>query len=186
MKRFVRGHLRYIDEIQCAASRVINAVRDRAREKNQSDQGGLFDTMHIRRGHFQFKFKYIHVDADIVYNYIKDFLIENATVYISTYKLDKALSAPLAEYYDVCFLNDYIHLMKDLDSKYYVILEHIIAIKGRICFGTYQSTFTGYLTSMRGYYIDKNKLKGHKYGTQVSYSSAPGISLFLFLVGSHV
>ena len=184
MKRFVRDHLRYIDEIQCAAARIINAVRDRARERNQSNQGGLFDTMHIRRGDFQFKDT--RVDADIIYNNVKDVLTENATVYIATDERDKAFFAPLAEHYDVCFLNDYIHLVKDLNSNYYGMLEQLIASKGRIFVGTYWSTFTGYITRMKGYYIDKHKLEGYKDGTQVSYSSAPGISLFLFLVGRHV
>lgn len=32
-KRFVRDHLRYSDEIQCAAARVVAAVRKRARER---------------------------------------------------------------------------------------------------------------------------------------------------------
>ena len=44
-KRFVRDHLRYIDEIMCAGARVVEAVRERAKDK-----GGMFDTMHVRRG----------------------------------------------------------------------------------------------------------------------------------------
>ena len=49
-KRFVRDHLRYIDEIMCAAARVVQAVRERAK-----DNGGLFDSIHVRRGDFQYK-----------------------------------------------------------------------------------------------------------------------------------
>jgi hypothetical protein len=44
-KRFVRDHLRYIDEIFCAAARVVEAVRKRSKNKD-----GLFDSMHVRRG----------------------------------------------------------------------------------------------------------------------------------------
>ncbi len=44
-KRFVRDHLRYIDEIMCAAARVVKAVRQRS-----NDEEGLFDSMHVRRG----------------------------------------------------------------------------------------------------------------------------------------
>jgi hypothetical protein len=50
-KRFVRDHLRYIDEIMCAAARVVQAVRKKAKEWNGAN--GLFDSMHIRRGDFQ-------------------------------------------------------------------------------------------------------------------------------------
>jgi hypothetical protein len=44
-KRFVRDHLRYIDEIMCAAARVVEAVRERSKNKNRQ-----FDSMHVRRG----------------------------------------------------------------------------------------------------------------------------------------
>ena len=47
-KRFVRDHLRYIDEIQCAAARVVNAVRRKAIENGSPD--GIYDSFHIRRG----------------------------------------------------------------------------------------------------------------------------------------
>ena len=42
-KRFVRDHLRYIDEIMCAAARIVQAVRERSK-----DPDGLFDTLHVR------------------------------------------------------------------------------------------------------------------------------------------
>ena len=44
-KRFVRDHLRYIDEIMCAAARIVQAVRQRSKHEE-----GLFDSMHVRRG----------------------------------------------------------------------------------------------------------------------------------------
>ena len=50
-KRFVRDHLRYSDEIQCAAARIVAAVRDRARRRAaipHSNPEGLFDSFHIR------------------------------------------------------------------------------------------------------------------------------------------
>jgi hypothetical protein len=48
-KRFVIDHLRYIDEIQCAAARVVHAMREIS---NKNGNGGVFDTFHIRRGDF--------------------------------------------------------------------------------------------------------------------------------------
>ncbi len=47
-KRFVRDHLRYIDDIQCAAARVVHAVRQKAIENGSPD--GIYDSFHIRRG----------------------------------------------------------------------------------------------------------------------------------------
>jgi hypothetical protein len=51
-KRFVRDHLRYTDEIQCAAARVVHAMR---KISKQNGNGGVFDTFHIRRGDFQYE-----------------------------------------------------------------------------------------------------------------------------------
>ena len=56
-KRFVRDHLRYVDEIMCAAARVVEAVREHARKNKQhnaSQNEGIYDAMHVRRGDFQF------------------------------------------------------------------------------------------------------------------------------------
>jgi hypothetical protein len=56
-KRFVRDHLRYVDEIICAAARVVEAVREHARKNNQhnaSQNEGIYDSMHVRRGDFQY------------------------------------------------------------------------------------------------------------------------------------
>lgn len=48
---FVRDHLRYVDDIVCAAARVLEAVREHARKntkhKPSMDQG-IFDAMHVR------------------------------------------------------------------------------------------------------------------------------------------
>jgi hypothetical protein len=48
-KRFVRDHLRYLDEIQCAAARVVHGMREIS---SKNGNGGVFDTFHIRRGDF--------------------------------------------------------------------------------------------------------------------------------------
>ena len=49
-KRFIRDHLRYKDEMQCAAARVVHAIRERARARNPvGNPDGLFDSLHVRR-----------------------------------------------------------------------------------------------------------------------------------------
>ena len=48
-KRFIRDHVRYLDEIVCAAARIVKAVRERSASKNND---GKFDTFHVRRGDF--------------------------------------------------------------------------------------------------------------------------------------
>jgi GDP-fucose protein O-fucosyltransferase len=84
MKRFVRDHVRYIDEIQCAAARVVNALRKRARQRNPKNTNGDFDTFHVRRGDFQYKDT--RVSAEAMFNISKAKLTEGDTLYIATGK----------------------------------------------------------------------------------------------------
>ena len=53
----------------CAAARIFDAVRRKAAENNP-DSKGQFDSIHVRRGDFQFKIN--RVSAKIVYNQIKE------------------------------------------------------------------------------------------------------------------
>ena len=40
MKRFVRDHVRYVNEIQCAAARIVQAVRQHSRALHNNNNGG--------------------------------------------------------------------------------------------------------------------------------------------------
>ena len=61
--------------------------------------------------------------------------------------------------YDVCFLDDFKDLLKEVNTNYYGMLDQIIASKGRTFFGTFFSTLSGYIVRMRGYAAAKNMLR---------------------------
>lgn len=172
LKRLVRDHLRYLDELQCAAARVVAAVRDRARKKDAGkNSGGIFDTMHIRRGDFQYLDT--RLDAPVLYNLSRADIPEGTTLYIATDERDRSFFAPFAQHYDVCFLGDFAHLIPNLSKNYYGMLDQLIASRGRTFYGTFYSTFTGYINRMRGYHADQKKLAGHEEGLQQSYYFYP-------------
>lgn len=77
MKRFVRDHVRYVDEMQCAAARVVAAVREHSKSKGNN---GIFDSFHIRRGDFQYK--KTRLEAQEIYDNSKNEIPEGATVYV--------------------------------------------------------------------------------------------------------
>mmetsp|Transcript_8027 Transcript_8027/g.8252 ORF Transcript_8027/g.8252 Transcript_8027/m.8252 type:complete len:438 (-) Transcript_8027:245-1558(-) len=172
-KRFVRDHLRYVDEVQCAAAAVVRALRDRVKGRVASggNDEGLFDSVHIRRGDFQFK--KTQLSAEKLYEHSRDVLHENATLFIATDERDKAFFKPFADRYDVCFLDDFQHLFPNLNTNFYGMLDQIIASKGEVFVGTFFSTFTGYINRMRGYHIAKYKLPGYEDGTMESYYFVP-------------
>jgi len=172
LKRLVRDHLRYLDELQCAAARVVAAVRERARARDpKSNPNGVFDTMHIRRGDFQYK--ETRINSTELYAVSRAEVPEGATLYIATDERDRSFFKPFTAHYDVCFLGDFQHLFQGLSKNYYGMLDQLIASRGRTFFGTFYSTFTGYINRVRGYHADKNKLNGHEVGLVESYYFCP-------------
>jgi hypothetical protein len=114
MKRFIRDHLRYVDEIQCAAARVVNAMREKSRENGH---GGIYDSFHIRRGDFQYKDT--RVEANVIFKNSQDVLVPNSTIYIATDERDKTFFAIFRQNYQVYFLDDFEHLLKDTNTNFY-------------------------------------------------------------------
>jgi len=167
--RFVRDHLRYIDELQCVAARVVEAIREESKKNGNPE--GIFDTFHVRRGDFQYKAT--RVEADVLYKNTAHLIPENATLYIATDERSKKFFDPIKQHYQVYFLDDFKHLFKDLNTNYYGMLDQLIASKGRTFVGTYHSTFTGYINRMRGYHAQKYKLQGYEMGTIESYYFVP-------------
>jgi hypothetical protein len=149
-KRLVRDKVRYLDTLMCAAGRIIEAIRTRARQRNATNINGEYDAMHIRRGDFQYKVT--RLDPSKIYENSKDQLTEGATVFIATdeRKNKRALLQPLADHYDLVFLEDFQHLYKDIETNYYGMLDQLVSYKSRVFIGTWFSTFSGYINRLRG------------------------------------
>lgn len=168
MKRFVRDHVRYIDEIQCAAARVVNAVRERAKKRQpDSNPNGDFDAFHIRRGDFQYKVT--RFEAPKIVEESRKELTPNTTIYIATDEHDRKFFEPLAELYDIVFLDDFKHLLKGVNTNYFGMIDQLVTSRSRIFFGCWFSTFTGYINRLRGYHANKDKTKGYEDGVVPSY-----------------
>lgn len=173
-KRFVRDHLRYVDEIMCAAARVIEAVREHAR-KNKSHKAsgddGIYDAMHVRRGDFQYP--PTQLPARDLYDLSKGELTEGATLYVATDERNKGFFDIFKKHYDVVFLDDLLHVIPGVNTNYYGMIDQLVAYKSRKFYGTWWSTLSGYVNRMRGYYISKHKLEGYKDGTMESWYFVP-------------
>eukprot|EP00569_Conticribra_weissflogii_P003739 CAMPEP_0171329334 /NCGR_PEP_ID=MMETSP0878-20121228/1199_1 /TAXON_ID=67004 /ORGANISM="Thalassiosira weissflogii, Strain CCMP1336" /LENGTH=569 /DNA_ID=CAMNT_0011829301 /DNA_START=239 /DNA_END=1948 /DNA_ORIENTATION=+ len=163
-KRFVRDHLRYSDEIQCAAARIVAALRERARKRDpKGNPHGEYDSFHIRRGDFQYKAT--RLEAEEIYENVKDELTEGATVFIATDHAGKPFFKPLANHYDIVFLKDFKKELEGVNTNYYGMIDQLVASRGRIFFGCYHSTFSGFIFRIRGYHSQKDKLPGFEQGT---------------------
>jgi hypothetical protein len=171
MKRFVRDHVRYVNEIQCAAARIVQAVRQHARalhnNHNNNNEEGVFDSFHIRRGDFQYKAT--RIPAIQIYNISKNVIPEGSTVYIGTDERDKTFFDDLRKHYNVLFLDDFLHLVPGMNPSYFGMLDQLVASRGRHFFGCWFSTFSSYVNRLRGYHSQKNREKGYEQGIIDSY-----------------
>jgi len=118
----------------------------------------------IRRGDFQFKDT--RIDADQIVKNSKDVLTVGKTLYVATDERDKTFFQPLRDAgYDILFLDDFKHLLTDVNTNYYGMIDQIVASKGAVFLGCWHSTFTGFIMRMRGYHSTKRALDGHLEGT---------------------
>ena len=128
-----------------------------------------------------FQYKKTRLEAPKLLEKSRNKLKEGGLLYIATDERDKSFFDPFKERYDVVFLDDFKHLLKNVNTNYYGMLDQLVASKGRVFFGTWFSTLSGYVNRMRGYYIAKHKLEGYKDGTMESYYFYP-VSWRSFLI----
>lgn len=103
----------------------------------------------IRRGDFQFKDT--RIDAKEIVANSKDVLTVGKTLYVATDERDKTFFQPLRDAgYDILFLDDFQHLLKDVNTNYYGMIDQLVASKGDVFLGCWHSTFTGFIMRMRG------------------------------------
>lgn len=97
------------------------AIREHARKRDPNNPNGNFDSLHVRRGDFQFKVT--RIGADEIYENSKDELAPNSTVFIATDERDKKFFEPLRAHYDILFLDDFKNELKDVNTNYYGVYQ---------------------------------------------------------------
>jgi hypothetical protein len=139
-KRFIRDQLHYRDEIQCAAARIVAAIRYGG---SSSNNGSLqYDAFHVRRGEFQYKGT--RVTAQQMYEIARDQIPDNATVYIATDERDRHFFDDLAAHYHLLFLDDFRHLLQDVNTNFYGLIDQLVASRSRTFFGCWFSTYVSF------------------------------------------
>ena len=85
------------------------------------------------------------IEAEQLYEESKDELEEGSLLYIATDERNKSFFDPLKKHYQLAFLDDYIHLIEGVNPNYYGMLDQLVAYKGKVFFGTWFSTLSGYI-----------------------------------------
>ncbi|KAL3924980.1 MAG: hypothetical protein SGARI_005930, partial [Bacillariaceae sp.] len=122
MNRFVRDHVRYIDDIQCAAARIVHAIRT---TKLQPSDQGQYDAFHVRRGDFQYK--KTRVSAEELVAAAEEEIPKGRTVYIGTDERHKEFFDPLKKHgWNILFLDDFEDLLGDINKNHYGMIDQLI------------------------------------------------------------
>jgi hypothetical protein len=173
MKRFMRDQLRYKDQIQCAAARIVLALR--AKSQQHGNAHGLYDSMHIRRGDFQGNGMNLGmtVPPHEIFNNTQDVLEPNGTIYVATDEPNRTFFDIFRQHYHLYFLEDFVHLLEDINANFYGLVEQRIASRGRTFIAAYGSSFSDYIDRMRGYHSQMDKADGYETGKINSYFYAP-------------
>lgn len=157
-KRFVRDFVHYKDSILCKAAMIIKKVKEEAGDAK-------FSSFHVRRGEFQYK--NVKIPAADILNNIGRHIPESRLIYIATDEKDKHFFDAFKKRWPrIRFLDDYFEMagLKQLNPNYLGMIDAIICTRGEEFVGTWFSTFTGYITRMRGYmgYPDQTVWYGDK------------------------
>ena len=148
----MRDHVRYIDHVYCNAAAVVAKVREKSL-KNDPEGGGVFDTLHVRRGDFQYKI--VKRTSEQLYEDSKEHLTPGSTLFIATDEFDKSYWEIFKTHYDVYFLDDFMDALKGVSPNYFGMLDQLVAVQGRVFYGTFFSTFSSYINRIRGYHDDR-------------------------------
>ena len=149
VKRFVRDYVHYVDVIFCKAAFIVNKLDEEA--KKLAVPG--FSTFHTRRGELQYK--EVKIPADQILANVGHHLPKGQLVYIATDEKKKDFfNAFKTRFVQLRFLDDYFKEagLDKINPNFLGMIDQVVAARGQYFVGTWFSTFTGYITRMRGYY----------------------------------
>ncbi|CAB1100152.1 unnamed protein product [Ectocarpus sp. CCAP 1310/34] len=109
-----------------------------------------FSTFHIRRGDFQYA--RMKPPAETIAAATKDLIQPGEVLFIATDERKKEFFDVFTYEHRVFYLDDFQDVLDGIDPSYYLMIDTIVASQGRTFIGTWRSTFTGYITRLRGYY----------------------------------
>jgi hypothetical protein len=145
-KQLVRDHVRFKPEIIATAARIAALL-------------GRYGAVHVRRNDFFLQYGEQNLPADqILYN-LESHLEAGSRLYIATDEPDKGFFSPIRSRYETYFLQNFESAIPaGTPAASLACIEQMICAFAHTFLGTRLSTFSGYITRLRGYYgaPDKN------------------------------
>jgi hypothetical protein len=138
-KSFVRDRIKFKPEILNAAEIICRHL-------------GLFSALHVRRGDFVKQYPSQDISANRMLLNIIRYIPQGTTLYVSTDETNRDFFAPFKKYYDILFFSDVFGFIERMPLSHSIAcIEQIICSRASEFIGTRLSTFSGYITRLRGY-----------------------------------
>jgi len=148
LKRMLRDHVHYLPEVFEIAAEVVSKI-------------GLFNyaAYHVRRNDLQYKDSFI--GAEKSYQNTEKLLQPGENIYVATDETsDKFFDVFPRNNHKTYFWHDFfgdkakpdLKISRPVNRKLIGCIEQVICAGARIFFGTRSSTFSAYITRLRGYF----------------------------------
>lgn len=144
-KRFVRDYVHYLPQIFCKAAIIVKHLRQ--------EGGGVYSSFHVRRGELQYK--EVKVNASVLMKTVRHVLPPGDLLFIASDETSKNYFDPFKDegFTRIRRLDDYFDIaqLQGMNPNYLGMLDQVVCAGGRVFVGTWYSTFSAYITRMRGY-----------------------------------
>ena len=144
-RQLLKSHVRYVSEVFEMAETVVR----------QLPESG-FSSLHLRRNDFQYTVS--RTNAEETLQNIENLLKDNEALYIATDEVDEEFFEVFENDRPIYQWGDFYtprcnSILKDGDVPHELIgpIEQLICARGRVFIGTDLSTFSSYITRIRGY-----------------------------------
>jgi hypothetical protein len=144
-KRFIRDYIRYVDEIFCKGATIVKEMI--------AVSGGRYAAFHIRRGELQYKEVKLPA-SDILKNTFNNISSDITVAYVATDERNKSFFDAFHNRFEkVYYLDDFFKKLglANVNPNFLGMIDQVACTQGEVFVGTWFSTFTGYITRLRGY-----------------------------------
>jgi len=163
-KQLVKDFVRYRPEIVAAAKEITGRL-------------GAFAAMHVRRGDFLEARPRQCFAGSAMVEATRAFLPPGGRLYIATNETAPEFFDAFREHYEVVLFHDVAHIgARNMPSEWIAACEQLVCAEAQVFVGTMLSTFSGYVTRLRGYRNAEDQVFRFTDGTSDARGPTPDYS----------
>jgi hypothetical protein len=166
-KRLIRDHVRFRPAIIKAGTRIAGDLDH-------------YCALHVRRGDFFEQRPEQDLTAAQILESMKRLGLHSCKLYIASDEADRGFFAPISQCYQTYFIDHFVGCLEPgLSVEEIACIEQVVCAFADVFLGTRLSTFSSYITRLRGYYRVPNQaihFTDGSAGSEIDDDGAPAFS----------